>query len=720
MDKNYLPLIPKPRDAKISDGVLSLILEGKSAFTLKISANDSPVFAFAVQKMQTQLQEKLHTADFNGEKIISLSVSSEVKPACCDAYTLKVTEDGCEIIGFDAGGLLYGVVTFLKLLKSDENLGWVVPCCEIVDYPAYPDRGYFLETRWGSEFLTKEEYFEIIDYCVDLKINQLTVGLYGCWNLQYDYRIAEYLYVPLKNHPELKTPMPIKYYSPKQGGYVHKENVLPTMFTEDFFGEVCAYAKERNIKIKPLFNSLGHNTLIPRLHPEISAKDEDGTPRNYGFCLTDEKTYEFMFSIYDEIIDKYLTPNGLDGFQIGLDEVRSEAAVDINDPFKIVDPQCSCSECRKHEYADLFCEYIIRLAKHLKEKGMKHVYVYNDMLMRHLDVLHEEFRDRLEKEGLLDVIVIDHWTYDNNPERFFGGNNNASRVNNLFRGIVKPFNGYYQWMISRAFLDNIRHLTKICKKVGLEGVESYSLFEYSFDQNQAYQAEVAWNDDDLECENYDDFFARYAGRVCPNRPEEAKRVFESMYRLMYNGGGVYDTCYYYYSYCRPNLPYPRNFPAEMFKKLVVDEKLARIDTLKNTQKVASHAAAFFRYDLEQEGENRLNGAWALIARQYAVHADEMATLLLLHQKYAEGNVSADELLAQVSRLKNNRLDLLRFAEEVRMNATLYTYQREMSVFYQILVDLENYLTDCIKNNIPHKFDLTDFSGISSKDMDFLR
>ena len=43
----------------------------------------------------------------------------------------------------------------------------------------------------------------------------------------------------------------------------------PTMFEEDFFGEIIAYAKERNITVKPLMNSYGHNTLIPRLLPEL-------------------------------------------------------------------------------------------------------------------------------------------------------------------------------------------------------------------------------------------------------------------------------------------------------------------------------------------------------------------------------------------------------------------------------------------------------------------
>ncbi len=63
------------------------------------------------------------------------------------------------------------------------------------------------------------------------------------------------------------------------------------MVTEDFFGEVVAYGRERGVLVRPHFNTPGHNTLIPRLIPATSAKDEKGIPTGYGFCLTTPKTY---------------------------------------------------------------------------------------------------------------------------------------------------------------------------------------------------------------------------------------------------------------------------------------------------------------------------------------------------------------------------------------------------------------------------------------------
>lgn len=48
------------------------------------------------------------------------------------------------------------------------------------------------------------------------------------------------------------------------------------MYGEDYFGNMIAYGKTKNVEIIPLFNSLGHNTVIPRLMPEISAVNENG------------------------------------------------------------------------------------------------------------------------------------------------------------------------------------------------------------------------------------------------------------------------------------------------------------------------------------------------------------------------------------------------------------------------------------------------------------
>ena len=82
-----------------------------------------------------------------------------------------------------------------------------------------------------------------------MKINNITIGVYGCWGFQYDSRRMEYLYGPIKGHPEVVTPKNIKYYSVKSGEWVHKDNIIPYMYENDSLGDLIRYAKRRNVLI---------------------------------------------------------------------------------------------------------------------------------------------------------------------------------------------------------------------------------------------------------------------------------------------------------------------------------------------------------------------------------------------------------------------------------------------------------------------------------------
>lgn len=63
--------------------------------------------------------------------------------------------------------------------------------CFILDYPHYATCRHFMEYRYGSDFTTFEDWKKEIDYLSEIKINTLTIGLYGCWPRQYDGMLAE-------------------------------------------------------------------------------------------------------------------------------------------------------------------------------------------------------------------------------------------------------------------------------------------------------------------------------------------------------------------------------------------------------------------------------------------------------------------------------------------------------------------------------------------------
>ena len=66
--------------------------------------------------------------------------------------------------------------------------------------------------------MEEQDWLGLVDELVDKKFNFLMVALYGCWCVQYDGRVSEYLYMPVKGHPEL-----VVYSLSEEVGKMHVE-----------------------------------------------------------------------------------------------------------------------------------------------------------------------------------------------------------------------------------------------------------------------------------------------------------------------------------------------------------------------------------------------------------------------------------------------------------------------------------------------------------------
>ncbi|MBR3762663.1 MAG: family 20 glycosylhydrolase [Lachnospiraceae bacterium] len=621
-----------------------------------------------------------------------------------DAYYIEAGERQAVLCGYDAGGAFYAAVTFADMLEK-RGSDVFAPVAQIIDYPDFKCRGHFFECRYGSEFMTKKEWFEVIDYMSGMKLNQMGIGIYGCWSLQYDGRRAEYLYIPLKKYPQLKTPKNIKYYSVKERKWIHKDNLLPAMFEEDFLGELIAYGKKRNIRISPRFNSLGHNTLIPTNFPEISAKKENGEPSGFGFCTENEKTYEILFDIYDEIITRYLEPNGITSIFIGLDEVSGNY-------------RCQCEKCKKKEFQERMIEHAIKLCKYLKAKGMKRIHLCYDMFCSDFNILNEELKVRFVEEGIYDEVLFEWWTYED-PNNLFWGK--EERVNNLFHSIIKPFTGYFNWSVPTEHNENIRACAKVAARHDFEGMEAYGSYDLCYDKNYLTLADVSWNYSEVD--KVQEFEERYAYRNYPDNAANAENAFKALSDIMmddarieYMNRACHYLDYYYYSYERPGLTYPQNFPTTAFER-IRDSEGAYPAYLEFLKEKSGIAIRFFENSGNATG---MNNVWLLTAKHYFTLADEYQTLYQLHQTYNKGVADEFEVMRELDRLLMQRESLMCFAEIVKFRANSYIYLRNMSVFRQLLCDLREYFKKETSAGRKAKFDLYDWSAVLGAEFDFLR
>ena len=128
----------------------------------------------------------------------------------CERLELYQKGGRC-LTGFGSNGVYYAAVSFVQLLGQE------IPCCEILDWPDLSWRGQKIECRLNSDLMEKQDWMDLIDDLAQQKLNHLQIAIYGCWVVQYDGRVSEYLYVPLKGFPELKTPFQIKYFDQDRG-----------------------------------------------------------------------------------------------------------------------------------------------------------------------------------------------------------------------------------------------------------------------------------------------------------------------------------------------------------------------------------------------------------------------------------------------------------------------------------------------------------------------
>jgi hypothetical protein len=613
-------LFPQPQEVEVGAGRL-LLTQGKTihcSIVLAAGASAMERMAADVVRAAIGARSGLWPSVVSGQPApgtVPIWVGESARPALealpaptagtvGEGYVLQVTADGVAIRGLGGGGTLYGAQTLAQLLSVD-GVELTLPLVTIRDWPQFRYRGLYLESKWGPDRMTLSDWQDLIDHMASLKMNLLGVGIYGCWNIQYDQKPTEFMLISLKKYPDLKTPKTISYYSAREAAW-KAVSYLPTMYEEDFFGEVVAYGKQRNVIVRPHFNSLGHNTLIPRLYPEISARDAQGWPTGYGFCLSNPATLETMNEIVAEIADRYLLPHGVDYFHLGLDEVWDMIGVYPHHPQRRVSPWCECEHCRKQERHVLITEYVLGLLTALKAAGMRHITLWHDQLNK-MGVLSEEFVQQLELRGLKNNVILNWWTYGVKPF-------DTIRPELGLRRFVTPMTGYYFWSPYRSNLINIESLSRVGATQGAEGLEAYCTHDEAFDGQQRLLADCGWNMGAVsDVASWQEKYARYVFGHAWESGLEALKAFDQISTPGSHLGLIWQLSSYPYTYVSAERDYPRQYPQEPLRRLIADP--AAPDKLAAGVKAASEARSKLE-DLLHAGIPHYNLAAQLVAEAW--------------------------------------------------------------------------------------------------------
>jgi len=716
MKKLQTMLFPMPKQVHMGEGSLCL-----HQVALEVTA-DTHTAGCAGQLLEKKLEALGVTLCEKAEIKITLALGEAPENVSFaeQAYAIKIDQTGVKLTGFGPRGVYYAAVTFVQMLGSRE-----IPCCEILDWPDMGFRGHVIETRLGSDLMEKEDWFAMIDDFAAQKINHLQVNVYGCWVVQYDGRVSEYLFVPLEGYPELKTGFHLKYYSPTQDKWIEADK-LPPMFEKNFFGDLVAYGYERGVKVFPGFNSYGHNTLIPHTYPELSAKDEDGNPSYSGFCTANPDVYKLLFSAYDQLIDKYMKPYGSDCIALQLDEVWAEIGQYAGDIFSKRSPWCKCPKCRDQSKGQLFIPFTIKLIKHLKEKGMKTVIMYWDMLLPGVRAystnILDDFIAAAKEADVLDVLMLDWWTYLSKKEAL---DFDSMHPELNIRGIAKPWNGYYVWDILNNAMPNVQLLAEMNHRDKGLGIVAYATWDRSYDLTHDAIADYAW--DYERSGSLDEITDRYVRRNFAPRYEQTRHAYRLVFdwilenrytstedpkrRILSNSGLMMSTLMYYYQYAgiSSDKPFPRNFLGEALEKALsmrhdVERCLYIISAL------SQEALAIFN---EAAADPRCNQAiarrMAYECHNYLCICRDWISILQMYDLCQAGQVKAVVPIARAR--QEARKTLIGHAMDAKEHCTTASLTlRNHSIFMQQFADIADY----VESNDAPKLDLLNIMPILRK------
>lgn len=315
-----------------------------------------------------------------------------------EGYELKIADSRVAISAGGPAGAFYAKETLKQLAAQDSS---TLPCVEIQDEPAYPYRGFMLDSVRHMTRL--DDIKKLIDAAAMLKMNVFH------WHLTDDqgWRIE------IESHPQL-----IKTGAFRAGsnfGRVHSEERYGGYYTKSELRDIVDYCAKKHIEVIPEIDMPGHMVAAIASYPEISCRGvEIPVETRQGIfpdilCAGNDKTFEIIFDVLDEVMDifpsKYI--------HIGGDEAPKKRWKECRRCQRLIE------ELGLNDEEELQGWFVNRIADFLHANGRKAI-AWNESL----------------NSGLLgDDVLIQMWLDRKNLSAAFA--NQGGKV------IVSPFHHYY-------------------------------------------------------------------------------------------------------------------------------------------------------------------------------------------------------------------------------------------------------------------------------------
>ncbi|MCL6505676.1 MAG: beta-N-acetylhexosaminidase [Bryobacteraceae bacterium] len=255
-------------------------------------------------------------------------------------YRLRVRAEAVEVTGNADPGVFYGVQTLIQLLKRDGAGRLRLPEGVIEDWPRLELRFLHWDTKHHQDRM--ETLKRYLDWAARFKVNMIGFELED----KFEY----------PTHPVIGA---------------------PGAFTTAQLQEIVNYGLERFIQVVPQIQAPAHMAYVLK-HPEFAELRADGNNYQSNWC--DPRTYDLIFSLYDDVIR---ATQGVEYLFVSTDEVY----------YAGIDPRCG-KPYNEENRSLAWVEFVRRAHEHLKKRGRKMlVWAEYPLLPHHVKLLPPDIID---------------------------------------------------------------------------------------------------------------------------------------------------------------------------------------------------------------------------------------------------------------------------------------------------------------------------------------
>ncbi len=384
--KKALSIIPKPSEVIVKEKTINLN-KNLQVYVDSKSEIDKPYLSSILHEsgIETYFTENKKKANLILEIDNKTSANKE-------AYKLIVDKKGqVNASAASKNGLLYAIQTLRQLITESNSQKLTLPCCTIIDEPAFSWRAFMLDE--SRHFHGMEIVKIFLDEMARLKLNTFH------WHLVDDpgWRIE------IKKYPKLTDIGSKRDFSHKEVSE-EWEKLYPNrkmFYTQDEIREIIAYADIRGITIIPEIEVPGHASAAIYSYPWTGASS---TEKGYGvwgdlYNVTNPKVEEFLQNILDEVIE--LFPSNI--VHIGGDEANYTHWQNNKQIVEFM------KQNNIPTFADLQVWSINRFSKYLASKGVKMI-GWNEITGD--NIRGEEHIQASQSEKLADGTLVQFWDGD--------------------------------------------------------------------------------------------------------------------------------------------------------------------------------------------------------------------------------------------------------------------------------------------------------------------